>query len=204
MTNAYISCNKRFVLTHLLPMLCLVLIMSHYVKSQAIDPLQSSGHATQPAPANKQKSPPAALPAITSDPRFNQHAHGNFDVKITPLALFDKTAPPSLGRREMEKHYHGEFEGTSKGEMLTTKTSTDGSEAYVALEYVTGALKGHKGTFVLLHKGLMTHGKPDLVLMVVPDSGTGELVGIDGTFKIEIAGGKHFYDFAYKLSDAKK
>jgi hypothetical protein len=36
---------------------------------------------------------------------------------------------------------------------------------------------------------------------VVPDSGTGELVGIAGTMTIIIADGKHSYDFAYSLPE---
>jgi hypothetical protein len=34
---------------------------------------------------------------------------------------------------------------------------------------------------------------------VVPDSGTGELAGIEGTFTLTIAEGKHRYEFEYSL-----
>jgi hypothetical protein len=34
---------------------------------------------------------------------------------------------------------------------------------------------------------------------VVPDSGTGQLAGLAGTMTIQIAGGKHSYDFAYSI-----
>jgi len=37
-------------------------------------------------------------------------------------------------------------------------------------------------------------------ITVVPDSGTGELEGIEGDFKIDIVEGKHFYDFAYRFT----
>jgi hypothetical protein len=33
----------------------------------------------------------------------------------------------------------------------------------------------------------------------VPDSGTGEFIGISGDFKIIIEGGKHLYEFSYSL-----
>jgi len=36
-------------------------------------------------------------------------------------------------------------------------------------------------------------------VQVVPGSGTGELVGIAGTFTITIAGGVHSYDLEYTL-----
>jgi hypothetical protein len=38
-----------------------------------------------------------------------------------------------------------------------------------------------------------------LMVVVVPDSGTGELVGIAGGMSIEIKDGKHFYEFEYTL-----
>jgi hypothetical protein len=37
---------------------------------------------------------------------------------------------------------------------------------------------------------------------VVPDSGTGELVGLTGTMQIDIASGKHSYVFEYTLPAA--
>jgi Protein of unknown function (DUF3224) len=33
----------------------------------------------------------------------------------------------------------------------------------------------------------------------VPDSGTEELVGLGGEFKIDIIDGEHFYEFTYRL-----
>jgi hypothetical protein len=40
-----------------------------------------------------------------------------------------------------------------------------------------------------------------LNVTVVPDSGTGQLVGLAGTMKIKIADGKHSYDLEYALAD---
>jgi hypothetical protein len=46
----------------------------------------------------------------------------------------------------------------------------------------------------------MTQGAPQLIITVVPDSGTGQLAGISGKMTIKIAdGGKHSYDFEYTL-----
>jgi len=45
----------------------------------------------------------------------------------------------------------------------------------------------------------MNKGSPSLSVRVVPDSGTGELVGIAGQFNIIIADGKHSYEFKYSL-----
>jgi hypothetical protein len=48
----------------------------------------------------------------------------------------------------------------------------------------------------------MTRGAPQLIVSVVPDSGTGELAGLTGTLTIAIADGKHSYDFDYALAGA--
>lgn len=45
----------------------------------------------------------------------------------------------------------------------------------------------------------MTRGTPQLIITVVPDSGTGQLVGLAGTIAIQIEAGKHSYDFEYTL-----
>jgi len=66
---------------------------------------------------------------------------------------------------------------------------------------VSGTLHGRSGTFVLQHSGTMTRGAPQLTVTVVPDSGTGQLVGLAGTLAINIADGKHSYDFDYTLGD---
>jgi hypothetical protein len=83
--------------------------------------------------------------------------------------------------------------------MLAHSASVKGSAGYVAIEKVTGSLKGRRGTFVLLHRGVMTRGTPELAVTVVPDSGTDELVGLSGTLDIVIEAGKHSYVFTYSL-----
>jgi hypothetical protein len=47
----------------------------------------------------------------------------------------------------------------------------------------------------------MTRGEPQLSVTVVPDSGTGELVGIAGKMTINIVDRKHFYEFEYTLPE---
>jgi hypothetical protein len=86
--------------------------------------------------------------------------------------------------------------------MLTAMTSVKGSAGYVAIEKVTGTLRGRSGTFVLQHSATMNRGTPQLSLTVVPDSGTGQLTGVAGSMTIKIADGKHFYEFDYTLAEA--
>ena len=47
----------------------------------------------------------------------------------------------------------------------------------------------------------MTRGAPQLTITVVPDSGSGQLVGLAGKMMITMADGKHSYDFEYTLAD---
>jgi hypothetical protein len=126
------------------------------------------------------------------------HAVGPFDVKVTHQD--ENTGDPLLNRMTLDKQYHGDLEATGKGQMLTAGTEVKGSAGYVAIEKVTGSLKGRVGSFVLQHTGTMTRNVPELDIAVVPDSGTGELKGLSGKMKINIAGdGKHSYDFEYTL-----
>jgi hypothetical protein len=101
----------------------------------------------------------------------------------------------------IDKQFHGDIEGTSKGQMLTAGTAVKGSAGYVAIERVSGTLRGRSGSFVLQHSGTMTRGAPQLSITVVPDSGTGQLVGLTGKMAINIADGKHSYDFEYALAE---
>ena len=85
-------------------------------------------------------------------------------------------------------------------EMMSVGTAVEGSAGYVAIDRITGALKGRKGSFVLQHFGLMARGEGTLTVSVVPDSGTDELTGLTGTMAIEITDGKHTYAFDYSLT----
>ena len=99
----------------------------------------------------------------------------------------------------IDKQFHGDLEATSKGEMLSAVGAVKGSAGYVAIEKVTGKLRGRSGSFVLQHTGTMTRGAPQLSITVVPDSGTGDLVGLTGQMTIHIEAGKHSYEFEYTL-----
>jgi hypothetical protein len=142
-------------------------------------------HARAPlqAPAKKEA-------AVTT------RASGTFDVKLGAQVTEDN-AEGALGRMSIDKQFHGDLEGTSKGQMLSVATSVKDSAGYVAIERVAGTLNGRKGSFALQHSGTMTRGTPQLTISVVPDSGTGELVGLAGRMTIRITDGKHFYDFDY-------
>jgi len=128
---------------------------------------------------------------------MTNHATGTFEVKLNPQD--DKSDDKTLGRMTIEKQWHGDIEGASKGQMLTGGEVTKGSAGYVAIEKVSGTLKGRKGTFILQHSATMTRGEGQLTITVVPDSGTDQLEGLTGKLMIKIADGKHSYEFEYTL-----
>lgn len=121
---------------------------------------------------------------------------GTFDVKLTPQAPAEGQ---SWGRQTIAKTFHGALDGSSRGEMLAAGTAVKGSAGYVALEQVEATLEGRKGSFFLQHSGLMNKGAPTLTVSVIPDSGTGELTGLEGSMTIDITGGQHRYTFTYQL-----
>ena len=129
------------------------------------------------------------------------HATGAFDVKTTPLPPDDATGGTTIGRYALDKQFHGALEAASKGEMLGAGDPSKGSAGYVAIERVTGTLRGHTGSFALQHTGTMDQGKFQLTVTVVPGSGAGGLAGIAGTMAIIITNGKHSYDFEYTLPE---
>ncbi len=133
---------------------------------------------------------------------MSERAAGPFDVKVTPQKPDTQIArAANLGRLTVDKRFHGDLEGISKGEMLATQTDVPGSAGYVALERVTGRLKGRAGSFVLQHSATMSRGAPVSSITVVPDSGTGELRGISGTMIITVAkDGAHSYEFDYQIA----
>jgi hypothetical protein len=129
-----------------------------------------------------------------------ERATGTFHVKLVPLDPPSPDAP--LVRLSIDKQIHGELEATGIGQMLSVGTEVPGSAGYVALERISGSLRGKRGSFALQHSGTMERGQPRLEVGVVPDSGTGELKGLSGTFSIRIEGGQHFYEFDYVFQAA--
>ena len=126
------------------------------------------------------------------------HAHGSFTVDVYPL-----TPPPAAGlsRFTINKVIHGDLEATTIGEMFAGGDPRQGAAGYVAIEVVTGTLNGKHGSFALQHFATMDASGPKMQVVVVPGSGTGELMGIEGTALVRIEDGQHFYDLDYTLPE---
>ena len=127
-------------------------------------------------------------------------ATGPFDVRRTETEALDAGHAAAFGRMRFEKRFHGALDATSVVEMLSAGDPASGSAGYVAVEHVVGSLHGRRGSFMLQHSGSLRRGEASLSVTVVPDSGTGELVGLSGHLRIDIAAdGAHGYAFDYRL-----
>jgi hypothetical protein len=155
-------------------------------------------------PLGPAQTAPSTSNTAQEKTHMTQIARGTFDVKLAPQKPDSEVAQAAnIGRMTIDKQFHGDLEAASKGEMLSTQTDVKGSAGYVAMERVTGTLKGRQGSFVLQHSATMNRGVPELSIIVVPDSGTGGLKGLTGKMNIIIApDGKHSYEFEYRCKRA--
>jgi hypothetical protein len=131
------------------------------------------------------------------------HATGTFDVTVTPAPATPFETAANLTRYTLVKQIHGGLEGAAHGEMLSTATESTGAMAYVALDRLDVTLNGRKGTFILLHQATMLRTDPNsgvMKIVIMKDSGTGDLTGISGDLTIHIdAHGHHTYTLNYQL-----
>ena len=128
-------------------------------------------------------------------------AKGEFEVTRIPQEELEIGEGATIGHSRFDKRFRGPLDAVSVVHMLALMTPVQGSGAYVAIERIEGRLDGREGSFFAQHNGVMDRGTPSLVLTVVPDTGTGQLVGLRGRMAIEIVDGKHFYTLDYELDD---
>ena len=127
-------------------------------------------------------------------------ASGLLEVNMEAEPPFLEQEGLKLSRNVVSKVFSGDVEGTSEAQMIAAFTSVPGSAGYVAIEHFTGTVSGKSGSFVLQHSGVMSKGDARLTVIIVPDSGSGELTGISGTMEIENNEGSHSYRLEYDLS----
>jgi hypothetical protein len=127
----------------------------------------------------------------------NSIARGTFDVDLAPgRAELDG----AVTRFELTKRFHGDFDGSGEGVMLSGGDPEAGTAGYVAIETVRGHLGDREGSFALQQFGTMRAGSQTLHYEVVPGSGDGELTGISGKLHLTIDDkGTHFYELEYEL-----
>lgn len=128
------------------------------------------------------------------------HAKGTFVVQLSAEPPYSTDDGITLGRIMLDKQFVGDLVATSHGEMLSARGHVANSAGYVAIERVMGTLGGKPGTFVLQHSGIMDRGGGSLTVTVIPDTATGELVGLRGKMSIEIVDKQHRYELEYELT----
>jgi hypothetical protein len=128
-------------------------------------------------------------------------ATGTFEATLTPTSASSVEGIRSIS---LVKIYHGDLEGTSRGEMLLAGDPEDGDAGYVAIEIVTATLAGRTGSFALMHAGTAENREEAVVrVMVVPGTPAGELAGLRGSMTIAFtAGDQHPYSFEFEFSTA--
>jgi hypothetical protein len=164
-------------------------------------PDEAPAEATTPAAHAEPPGTPLAVEMALGTSHPDRRAHGTFEVKVAPQAADNPPAQAAaLTRLSLDKHYRGPLEAIGQGEMLAAGDGGRKDGAYVAMERVTGTLYGRAGSFALVHRALMRDGTPEgWSVVVVPGSGTGELAGLEGSLRITIEHGTHFYDLDYTL-----
>lgn len=128
-----------------------------------------------------------------------QKVTGTFEITRTAEPPYDIAPGATLSRSHFAKRFKGDLDATGDVQMTSAVSEVNGSAGYVAIERVIGKLLGREGSFVLQHAGTMKRGQPSLSVTVVPDSGTGDLVGLTGSMTIDIVDGQHHYAFEFEI-----
>ncbi len=129
---------------------------------------------------------------------FGRMAAGRFDVRLDRQPLAHERVDATLSRFALDKTFHGDLDARGEGEMLSAGSPARAG-AYVAVERIVGSLHGRRGSFVLQHAGTISPAGQQLMMTVVPESGTEELSGLAGAMTIAESDGAHRYELTYTL-----
>jgi hypothetical protein len=120
----------------------------------------------------------------------------------TELAPPETETGTPVGVARMVKRFAGGLEGRAETLFTSAFDQQTGIGTYVAMESFAGTLDGRSGTLNLAHSATTVGGPERLheLVVIVPGSGTGELVGVTGTGRMSIdAGGTHHLDLDYEI-----
>lgn len=117
----------------------------------------------------------------------------------TDVAALTATGSP-VGVARMVKEFSGGLQGRSTTLFTAAFDQDAGVGTYLAMESFEGTLDGRAGALCIAHSAT-TDGGPDRLhelVVIVPGSGTGELIGVTGTGVLRIeADGTHHLDLDY-------
>lgn len=91
---------------------------------------------------------------------------------------------PELNKASVTQSYSGSLEAKSTIEYLMTNFE-DGTSSFIGIEEIIGELDGKTGSFLLNHNGEHVNGVAKSTFDIIPNSGTGELMGIMGSGSYE-------------------
>src|SRR6266567_6378609 len=117
---------------------------------------------------------------------MRKQAKATFGIKSWDEKPFNEmNGAPKLTRASVTKSYQGDITGEGKLEYLMMYRD-DGSASLIGLERLVGSVGGRSGSFVLQHSGTFKEGIAMVTLVVVPESGTGDLRGLRGNGKFAV------------------
>jgi hypothetical protein len=102
-------------------------------------------------------------------------------------------------RIELIYAYQGMIEGEGVVQLLISQNKDD-EVNFVALERVLGSVGGRSGSFVLQRIGTFDNGKVRETLTVIPGTGTGELIPLNGQAMIEHSGHQEEFHIEFKFT----
>lgn len=128
---------------------------------------------------------------------------GTFTVTDFAPQPFTPTVETGLptGYVLMRKEFAGAISGSAQTQFLFAYDEEHGG-TYVAMESFSGSIDGRSGTCNIAHSTTTSSGadRSAELLVIVPGSGTGGLVGISGTGSIVIdPDGTHHLNLDYAL-----
>ena len=127
-------------------------------------------------------------------------AAGTFEIDSWDEEAYDEREGTKLARVRVAKTFSGEVEGTSTTDLLLAYGAEEGSAAYVGFERVVGSVHGRSGSFVLHHTATSSRDGRSATWSVVPDTGTGGLLGLRGEAEISLGpDGEHSFTLDYDL-----
>jgi len=130
-------------------------------------------------------------------------ANGNFVLQWDEDPPYDDGEGAKLANVTVTKKFHGDLDADSVARLITTTSEVEGSMGYIGVERVIGTLHGKKGTFVMQHSATMNRGVGAISVVILPDTGTGELKGISGSLSVEITPEAHKYTIDYELEGSE-
>ena len=101
-----------------------------------------------------------------------------------------------MTRSSVAYTYSGDIEGEGTLDYLMVYRP-DGSGSFVGLERIIGRVAGRAGSFVIQHTGTFDKTDVDSTFFVVPDTATGDLIGLRGDGVIRLSGHAERYPMQF-------